>query len=1015
MKKLQFKKQPFQEEAAQAVVDVFRGQPYSQGFSFIRDLGNADNAPTLELDNVGTFGVRNDEINSQVDLKKNIEDVQFRNGLEPKAELDERYLSLTIEMETGTGKTYTYIKTMFELHKQYGWSKYIIVVPSIAIREGVLHSFQVTSDHFAAEYNEHINYFVYNSEQLNMLDLFASDNRMQAMIINSQAFNARGEAARRIDKELDSFRSRKPIAVVAATRPILIIDEPQSVLGANRGNVTRQKLLNFNPLFALRYSATHRDTDKQNMIYRLDAIDAYNRKLVKEINVRGVVQVGTDASTGFVFLQEIVLTPTGPKARIVYEKKQTVGSHSVTELVDKGFDLYSHSGQLEEYRDHYVIDEIDGLNRTISFRNGIHLREGERFGAANEELIRRIQIRETIAAHLRKERKLYYRGIKVLSLFFIDHVDNYRCYDGGQHNGKYADIFEEEYRAAIERFTPEVGEDEYVQYLCKFSAENVHNGYFSRDKRTGHFTNGEEKNKESQDESAYDLIMTNKERLLDMNEPTRFIFSHSALKEGWDNPNVFQICTLKDSDNQTKKRQEVGRGMRLCVNQAGERQDSDTLGSDVFAVNNLTVIASESYTSFAEALQQEIADAVPDRPICVTPELFHHYKYIDSNGKQQTIEQDEAKKIYHVLKTEDYVDCYDKLTKKYFDDKEQGKLNFTDEFNPIKEVIVKRLNQVYNPSSICPKDDRKIKEGHFISSNFDKQEFQTLWRKINQQTYYTVSFETEELVKKSIERIDKELVVSHVRIEVGTGTLGTIRDRQQLELGDAFIRGETNPEHNIVTTNNKVVYDLIGKLVETTNLTRRAVVDILKGIKPVSFDMFKVNPEEFIQRVGAIINSQKAISVVESITYHRLDKYHESNIFTANAVRGILGENAIESTKSLYDLVVVDSKTVELPIAEELEKRRQVVVYTKLPHGFYINTPMGHYNPDWAIVFEESDELKHIYFVAESKGTLSSVGRRDWENKKIDCARKHFQAIAGSDVVYDVITNYSELLDKVMR
>lgn len=1018
--KLQFKKQQFQENAAQAVVDVFKGQPYSRGLDFMRDLGSTGDQPTLDLGNVGALGIRNTAIDvTKVDLKKNIEAVQYRNGLEPKAELTAGDLRLTIEMETGTGKTYTYIKTMFELHRQYGWSKYIIVVPSIAIREGVLQSFQLTQDHFAQEYNEHINFFIYNSEQLTMLDQFASDNRMQAMIINTQAFNARGEAARRIRMELDSFRSRRPIDVVAATHPILIIDEPQSVLGTNLQNATRQGLQEFKPLFTLLYSATHRATDKQNMIYRLDAMDAYNQKLVKEINVRGVVQKGSDTSTGFIFLQEIVLTPAGPVARIIYEKKkQTVGSRHVTELANIGFNLYEHSDRLEEYRNGYIIDNIDGFARTISLRNGIQLQEGESYGAANEELIRRIQIRETITAHLHKERKLFYKQIKVLSLFFIDHVNNYRLYDGGQHNGKYADIFEEEYRAAVEAFSPEFGEDEYIQYLRSFTAEQVHQGYFSRDKKTGNFIEGaiESKTKESKDESAYNLIMADKRKLLDMKVPVRFIFSHSALKEGWDNPNVFQICTLKDSDNVTKKRQEVGRGMRLCVNQAGERQDSDTLGGDVFAINNLTIIASESYASFADALQKEIAEAVADRPIVVTAELFRDYKYTDKDGNRQTITEDAANGIHFVLITGAYIDRKGNLTQKYFTDKEQGTLDFTDEFNPIKDVIIGRLDQVFNPSKIRPKDDRRIKEGHFINKNFDKKEFQALWKKINQQTFYTVDFETAELVKKAIERIDKELIVSHVRIEVTGGTLGTIHDKQQLELGDAFIEGETyDANRNIAKPVNHIEYDLIGKLVEKTHLTRRAIVEILKGIKPATFALFKVNPEEFIQRVGSIINSQKAIAVVESITYHRLDKRHDSDIFTTNTIRGVLGENAIESTKSLYDLVVVDSKTVELPIAEELEKRQQVAVYTKLPRGFYINTPMGHYNPDWAVVFEESDELKHIYFIAESKGTLSSAGRRDDENKKIDCARKHFATISGSDVVYDVITNYSELLDKVMK
>ena len=1019
--KLQFKHQRFQERAAQAVVDAFRGQPYDRGLSFLRDLGSSkDGQQTFDYGaDEYSLGIKNAEISPAVDLRRNIEEVQRQNDLEPKFESSPDGLRLTIEMETGTGKTYTYIKTMFELRKQYGWSKFIIVVPSIAIREGVLKSFQVTQDHFTAEYGERINFFIYNSEQLTALDQFASGSNMQAMIINTQAFNARGEAARRIKMELDSFRSRKPIEVVAATRPILIIDEPQSVLGTNVNNATRAGLLEFRPLFTLLYSATHRATDKQNMIYRLDAMDAYNQKLVKEISVRAITQKGSDASTGFIYLQEIVLTSAGPVARIGFEKKnKEIGHRQVTTLASQEYDIYQNSGELEQYRHGYVIDNIDGFARTITLRNGIKLTEGESYGKVNEDLIRRIQIRETIAAHIQKERKLYLQGIKVLSLFFIDHVDNYRLYDGGQHNGKFADIFEEEYAAAIESFQAEFGEDDYIKYLRRFQASEVHQGYFSRDKKTGNFIEGkiEKKSKESQDESAYDLIMKDKERLLSLSEPVRFIFSHSALKEGWDNPNVFQICTLKDSDNTTKKRQEVGRGMRLCVNQLGERQDEETLNGDVFSINNLTVIASESYAHFADALQKEIAEAVADRPITVTPKLFSGFRYIDKEGKRQEISDRDAQRIDFVLKTHLYVDIDGKLTKKYYEDKETGTLDFTDEYAPIKDVIVKCLDAVFNPDKIRPKNDRQQKTANFLRQNFDKREFQTLWKKINSKTYYTVDFKTSELVQKAIHRLDTELSVSRIRIEVTEGKLGEIHDKEQLLRGDAMKQGKTRDAHRkMQDLTNSIQYDLVGKLVESTHLTRRAIVEILQGIQPATFEQFKVNPEEFIQKAGAIINSQKAISVVESITYHRADQTHDVDIFTTAEIKGILGENAIESAKSLYDLVVVDSKTIELPLAKELEQQAQVAVYCKLPRGFYINTPMGKYNPDWAVVFNESADLKHIYFVAESKGTLQATGRQDVENKKIECARKHFSTIADSSVTYDVITSYADLLNLVQK
>lgn len=1015
--KLQFKNQKFQSDAAKAVTDSFQGQKNSELFEYTLDMGSDNQAALFE-----TVGFRNQPITvSGNQVLENIRGIQIPNQLRPSESINMKDLRLTIEMETGTGKTYTYIKTMYELNKLYGWSKFIIVVPSIAIREGVCKSFNIMSEHFAAEYGKRIQSFVYDSKQLTKIDQFASDSNMHVMIINTQAFAARGEDARRIYMRLDAFRSRKPIDVIAATNPILIIDEPQSVLGADKKNATREKLKEFNPLFTLLYSATHRADDIVNMVYRLDAMDAYNQKLVKKISVKGIEQKGSTATNGYLYLESIELSEGNPRARIGYDKKGANGVKQVTELVSDGFDIYQKSGQLEEYANNYRIESIDGYERSIRLLNGTVLYEGDVLGAVNEIVVRRAQIRETIKSHIEKERKLFKMGIKCLSLFFIDHVDNYRLYEAGgvTKNGIYADIFEEEYESIVNSMQLELFEDEsdYVKYLRRFTADQVHNGYFSRDKKGNYVqpSKTELRNESSSDVSAYDLIMKDKERLLSFDEPTRFIFSHSALKEGWDNPNVFQICTLKDSDNTTKKRQEVGRGMRLCVNKFGERQDENVLHGSVFDVNELTIIASESYNSFAAKLQTEIADAVGDRPVKVQASLFDGMLITNARGEQKKLDDDDANDIIFTLRMKGYIDKKGQLQQKYHDDKQQGVLDFGEEYNDFKKDIVKKLDSVFNPNTVKPENARQVREAKFDSQKFERKEFQDLWRKINHQTYYTVDFKTDELIEKAVQQLDAHMHVSEISINVVSGTLNKIGSKKQLEEGNAMkITGsETKTVHELVGANVK--YDLIGKLVEDTQLTRHAIVTILQKISPITFNQFKANPEEFIIKAGNIINECKAIAVIEHVKYHKLDKQYESDIFSNATLKGKLGVNALESQKSLYDLVVVDSAGIEMNFAKDLEKESDVVVYTKLPGGFYINTPVGHYNPDWAIVFKEGTDIKHIYFVAETKGSLSETQLRESERSKIECARRHFNAIGESSVSYDVVTNYADLRNIITK
>ena len=973
-------------------------------------------------------GFANARLEPGVPLRDNIRRVQTEFGLKPIEQLEGDGRTLTIEMETGTGKTFTYIKTMFELNKLYGWTKFIVVVPSIAIREGVLSSFVSMSEYFAQEYGKRIQYFVYDSKQLPEIDNFASDAGMHVMIINKQAFSASlnedknkegraGDAAARIIfSRRDKFRSRRPIDILAATHPIMIIDEPQSVLGANKANQTRKGIALFHPLFKLLYSATHRKDDIANMVYRLDAMDAYNKHLVKKIEVVGVEQKGTTGTNGYVYLEQILISTGNPQARInfdVMRKSGTIVQQS--KVVSDGFDLYAQSGGLEEYRDGFVIDRIDGRTNTIHFVNGETLETGQMIGKTTEDVIRRNQIRETIRKHIERESQLFPKHIKVLSLFFIDHVSNYRLYGEEETKGKYAKMFEEEYPRVLQEYIPYLTDSAYLRYLQdpRNSVENIHQGYFSMDKKGRMVDPKMERGSDnSNDESAYDLIMKDKERLLSMKEPVRFIFSHSALKEGWDNPNVFQICTLKESSNENKKRQEVGRGMRLCVNERGDRQDADVLGSDgVFNTNILTVIASESYEKFADGLQHEIAVACADRPEKVTEDLFVGVRYTTADGVEQTVSEDVADDIQEMLIKQGYI-RHGSLTEKYYADKDKGQLDFG-ELDDMKEVIVNQLDSVFDPKKAKPTNGRNIVEGHFDEQKF-KDDFMGLWKEINIHSYYSVHFDSQKLIEKAIEQLDKTLSVTEIRVVISTGSLEKIESKQQLEEGTAMKHGKdrTVQVHEGV---GSVRYDLIGQLVAKTGLTRRTIVAILQGIDPQkTFHQFQLNPEEFIMKSARIINSCKAMSVIEHIEYNKMDGTYDKTVFTENTLRGKLGENAMASKKSLYDLVVVDSKG-EMDFAEALENQDMVEVYTKLPRGFYINTPMGHYNPDWAVVFKENSGVKHIYFIAETKGSIIEADLRDVEKAKIACATKHFQSIGASDVQYDVVDSWETLYSKVMK
>lgn len=936
--KLKFKHQKFQIDAAAAVCDVFAGQPNISSAN-IMDEGNIRGEELQSiLDNIYLSRFNNNKVVlSDTVVLTNLQRLQRKFQIEPSLKLEGRY-NLTVEMETGVGKTYTYIKTMFELNKRYGWSKFIVVVPSIAIREGVFKSFELTGDHFAEEYNKKIRYFIYNSQDLNKLDIFANDGGLNVMIINSQAFNAKGKDARRIYAKLDSFRSRRPIDVIAATNPILIIDEPQSV----EGLATKERLKDFKPLLTLRYSATHKKDSIYNLVYRLDALEAYNKRLVKKIAVKGISISGSTGTESYLYLEKINLSQDKPPtAALEFEVKRAERIGKVTRRIPEGFDLYQQSGGLEEYKG-YTVSKINGLKNAVEFTNGIIIYAGDILGSVNEEQIRRIQIRETIKSHLERERRLNNYGIKVLSLFFIDEVAKYKLYDesGAALDGVYARIFEEEYQAAISECQITVGESAYLNYLEQIEVNKTHTGYFSIDKKNNRITNSKISNKKehiSDDQDAYDLIMKDKERLLDLKEPVRFIFSHSALREGWDNPNVFQICTLKQSGSDIRKRQEVGRGLRLCVNNNGERMDSNILGEDVHNVNVLTVIANESYESFAKRLQAEITEIVADRPIEVTD--------FQAMGPENA-----------------------------------------------------RSNNV----------DLELDKG-----KLQMKEFQSLWHKINSKSAYVVDFETNELIGKSIKALNQNLNVSKVFLKVEQGELKTIKSKSSLQSGEAITTVNGGLSEIELAINPGVKYDLIGKVVAETGLTRSTVGAILRGIEKAVFEQFHINPEEFILKATNIINEQKATVIIEYVIFNKLEEEFSVNIFTDPALKVRFGVNSKPAALLLANPLINDSKD-ERDFTSELDRTEEIEVYVKLPSGFFINTPVGKYNPDWAISFYVG-QIKHTFFVAETKGDLTSLQLRKIVDLKTDSALEYFRKISKIRVKYAVVDSYDVLLNEVLK
>lgn len=1037
--KFRFKIQQYQTDAVDSVVRAFQGQPYSDGVSYRRDLGEVKPvlAPVdqqislfppdqISMDEVDDTGYLNEMLQlTNEQLLKNIRDVQQDNEIYQSASLAKGLgrCALDVEMETGTGKTYVYIKTMFELNKRYGWSKFIVVVPSIAIREGVKKSFEITVDHFMEHYGKKARFFIYSSANLNQLDSFSADSGINVMIINTQAFAAslkedgRSKEARIIYSKRDEFQSRRPIDVIAANRPIIIMDEPQKM----GGDVTQKALKSFNPLFTLNYSATHKE--RHNLIYVLDALDAYNKRLVKRIEVKGFEVKNFRGTDGYLYLESFILSPKQPpKVRMELEIRYNKSINRETRQLTVGDNLYFISGEMEQYRG-FSVSLIDPIDGTVTFTNGDIIHKGEVVGDVSESDMRRVQIRETIISHFQKEAQLFHKGIKTLSLFFIDEVAHYRQYDadGNETLGEFGRIFEEEYVSVMNGYRTLL-DPEYVAYLDGIDVHATHRGYFSIDKKTGRAIDSQLKrgSEFSDDISAYDLILKNKERLLSFEEPTRFIFSHSALREGWDNPNVFQICTLKHGgDSTTQKRQEVGRGLRLCVNQAGERMDAETVGADVHVLNTLTVIASEGYADFVAALQDETRAVLYDRPRKASIEYFEGKNVIMADGSTAKINASDARKIYQYLVRNNYVDEDDGITQDYRDDVAADRLKPLPEgLQPIGESIHKLVQAIF--------DDKVLKEmfadgnktpapENPLNDRFYKKEFQNLWTAINHKYAYTVDFDSDELIRKAVAAINSELFVSQLQYTVSVAGQKASISGDEMRTGNSFEAAKTHTETLKHAETSQVKYDLVGKIAEGTVLTRRSAAAILKSINPAKFYMFRNNPEEFISKVIRLIKEQKATMIVEHITYDQIEGSYDSSIFTAEK-HGKTFDQAFHADKAIQDYVFTDGTaedSVERRFVKSLDGSQDVFIYAKLPRGFSIPTPVGHYSPDWAIVFHEGT-VRHIYFVAETKGTMDSLNLRPIEKAKIDCAKKLFTTLSNGMVTYDHVDDFQQLMNKVM-
>jgi len=993
--KIKFDEQQYQLDAVDSIVDIFDGQPVKVS-NFSVGAGHILGQQQTEL------GIGNKLELSEQEILENIQTIQMRNHLKKSNAIQD--WNFTVEMETGTGKTYVYTRSIFELNKKYGFSKFVIVVPSVAIREGVYKSFQMTADHFNELYpGQHCRYFIYDSSKLEKVRDFATSSDIEVMIINIDAFRKsfddpeKETKANLIHRERDTMNGKKPIEFIQETNPIVIIDEPQSVDNTEKA---KEAIASLNPLCKLRYSATHRET--YNLMYKLDPIDAYDQRLVKKIEV---LSVNSDDDYNDPYIKLIsVSNKSGYKATIELDEKKKNGNVTrVRKQIDpnKKNNLFLLSGERDLYQG-YVVAGIDCFpgNESIEFENGKVLGLGGVIGGMDDNLLKRYQIRETIRTHLDKELKLVHKGIKVLSLFFIDKVANYRIYndDGTWSHGRYAQMFEEEYMNLIkhQKYHTLFKED---SFLTNFNVEDVHGGYFSQDKK-GNFkdsrtTKDGSLRSNKDDESFFELIMKNKERLLSFDEPKRFIFSHSALKEGWDNPNVFQICTLVETKDTLTKRQKIGRGLRLPVNKAGRRvyDEND---------NILTVVANESYEEFADSLQKEMEDETGIKFGYIEQQAFAPITFKDENNEEKTLGYEKSEKLFAYLLEKKYIDKKGKVKDSLKQDLVSEDFSVPDEFLPVQQEIERVIKKSIKKLPVFNEKDK-------VSIGLNKEvllseDFNQLWDKIKYKTTYSVQLDSERLMNESVSAIRKLAPFRARKVK---------RENALLKVEHSGVTGEgqTLRVYEALEEERRLP-DILRYLQEQTNLKRRTIVDIL--IKSERLDDFKKDPQSFMEAVMKIINREKRKLIIDGIKYEKIGdhEYYEQSLFENEELVGYMKANAVkvDDDKSVYNYIKYDSDT-EKTFAEKLNNDVDVKLFVKLPGSFAIDTPLGNYNPDWAILVE-NDGVEKLFFVIETKGSTNQEDLRLREDGKIECGRKHFAALENG-IDYDVASSYEQFKESI--
>ncbi len=991
--KLKFNpKLDYQLEAIDSIVDIFEGQAICDTNFTVPQLDN----DTLFESNLG---VGNKLTLDEEDILKNVQKIQLRNGLKQSKKLTS--YDFNIEMETGTGKTYVYLRTIFELNRKYGFTKFVIVVPSIAIKEGVYKSLQITKEHFKGLYdNVPYDYFIYDSQKLGQVRNFATNDYIQIMVINIDAFRksfsdpSKQTKANIIHRENDRLNGLKPIEYVQETQPIVIIDEPQSVDTTSKA---KKAIASLNPLFKLRYSATHKEV--YNLMYKLDSVDAYERKLVKQIEVASIV-VKDSNNQAYIKLLAVDNKKTPISATIELDINKNGKTKREKRKVTQSEDLYELSGGREVYHG-YIINDIyceEGFEYIDFTSKPDVIGLGETIGNVDQDEIKRLQIRKTIEEHLDKELKLKEKGIKVLSLFFLDKVANYRYYDkdGYPQKGKYALIFEEEYNKLIKK--PKY--HTLFENIEEVAAEKVHDGYFAIDRKKD--ANGEYRVKDSNgiyqaDESAYNLIMKEKEKLLSFDYQLKFIFSHSALKEGWDNPNVFQICTLNETNSEMKKRQEIGRGLRIAVDQDGERHAG-------FDINTLTIMANESYEDFAKALQKEIEEEEGIKFGIVEKHTFANVVTVNDHGQRAYLGEKSSENIWQYLLADKYIDKKGLIQNKLREELSLNILNIPVEYDEEKDQIFGILKKIAGKLNIKNREDRT--EVNLNEAVYLDEDFKRLWDKIKYKTTYFVDFSVDELIEKCANEIKNNLLVGNTEM---------IYTKAKTEIS----RGGVLPDEDTVKE-RRYQYrptdynlpDIISYLQNETQLTRKTVVEIL--VKSDRLNDFKVNPQKFIDEVIRIIQYNMRSFIVDGIKYEKIadDEYYAQELFANEELFGYLSSNMLKCKKSVYNYVVYDSG-IEEKLARKFEKSDNVLVYAKLPAWFKIPTPLGSYNPDWAVLIEKDAEMK-LYFVVESKGNINPRLLRDVEDDKIKCGRRHFKALE-EGVKYTVVDSFDRLMDEVYQ